>query len=114
MHGYGVNMRYLGLVLEKSRETWLRSIIMSEVVARCAKKFLQFDLQNCIINLNESKTENTQKYLNKVVISLLNKLLGLSLESDQFWNQLSRQSQEDYQCFIDKREINLGYLIQAL
>lgn len=52
MHGYGVNMRYLGLVLERSRETWLRSIVMSEILVRCAKKFLHFDLQNCITNLN--------------------------------------------------------------
>jgi len=26
---------------------------------------------------------------------------------------LSRQSQEDYQCFIDKREINLGYILSS-
>jgi hypothetical protein len=52
MHGYGLNIRYLGLVMEKAKENWIKSILMSEISARCAKYFLKFDLQDCILNLN--------------------------------------------------------------
>lgn len=66
---------------------------MSEIVARCGKKFLEFDLQECILNLNESKGKNVERYLGKIVISFMNRLLGSSEECDNFWIQLSRQSQ---------------------
>ncbi len=49
-----------------------------------------------------------------MVVTFLNKLLGGSEETDIFWNQLSRQSQEDYQCYVDRREINVGYFAQAI
>ncbi len=44
----------------------------------------------------------------------MNKVLGNSEESDLFWNQLSRQSQENFQCYVDKKELNIGYFVQAL
>ena len=52
LHKLGINMRYLGVILEKSKANWLKEIIMSEICARCAKKFLNFDLQDCLLNIN--------------------------------------------------------------
>ena len=51
MHRDGVNMRYLGLMLDNCKEPWLEGMLTSEVVARSAKYFLRYDLQDGLLNL---------------------------------------------------------------
>lgn len=114
MHGYGVNLRYLGLVLERASEPWLKAVIMAEVAARSAKCFLKFDLQDCTLNLNETSLEQVRKYHAKQAICFLNKLLGNSEQTEQFWAQLSRQSQHHFGCYLDRTQLNVGFLIQSL
>lgn len=87
---------------------------MSEICARCAKSFLRFDLQDCLLNLSESNVENVYKFQVKQVISFLNKMLGSSQESDTFWKQLNRQSQTYFRVSINREEVNQGYLLQAI
>ena len=52
MHEHGINIRHLGMLLEKVKESWLKNMIMAEIAARCAKYFLRFDLQDSLLNLN--------------------------------------------------------------
>ena len=81
MHRYGINMRYLGVLLEKIKVSWLKEIIMAEICARCAKNFLLFDLQDCLLNLSEANDEAVRKFQIKQVINFLNKMLGNSQDS---------------------------------
>ena len=81
MHRYGINMRYLGVLLEKVKVSWLKEIIMAEICARCAKNFLLFDLQDCLLNLSEANDEAVRKFQIKQVINFLNKMLGNSQDS---------------------------------
>ena len=81
MHRYGINMRYLGVLLEKIKVSWLKEIIMAEICARCAKNFLLFDLQDCLLNLSEANDEAVRKFQIKHVINFLNKMLGNSQDS---------------------------------
>lgn len=50
MHSLGINMRYLGSLVELSKRDWLRSMLLSEIVARSAKYILWFDLQESTLN----------------------------------------------------------------
>ena len=81
MHRYGINMRYLRVLLEKVKVSWLKEIIMAEICARCAKNFLLFDLQDCLLNLSEANDEAVRKFQIKQVINFLNKMLGNSQDS---------------------------------
>lgn len=114
MHSYGINIRYLGVLLEKTKVAWLKELLMSEICARSAKKFLNFDLQDCLLNLSESSDETVRKYQSRLVINFLNKLLGNSKDSEILWRQLNRQSQSYFKVSIDKEELNHGYLLQSL
>ena len=49
---------------------------MSEICARCGKSFLNFDLQDCLLNLSESNTESVNNFQVKQVVNFLNKMFG--------------------------------------
>ncbi len=51
-------MRYLGLVYDHAKETWLKGILLAEIVARSAKYFLRYDLQDSSINLAATSIEH--------------------------------------------------------
>ena len=87
---------------------------MAEICARSAKNFLNFDLQDCLLNLFETNEENVRKFQVKQVINFLNKMLGNSQDSVTFWKQLNRQSQSYFKVSVDKEELNQGFFIQAL
>jgi hypothetical protein len=44
-------MRYLGLLLDNAKEQWVKSLLLAEIVARSAKCFLRYDLQDSALNL---------------------------------------------------------------
>lgn len=44
-------MRYLGLLLDNAKEQWVKGLLMAEIVARSAKYFLRYDLQDSALNL---------------------------------------------------------------
>lgn len=69
-------MRYLGYLLEKANVNWVKEIIMSEICARCGKNFLNFDMQDCLLNLSETNSEAVSSFQVKQVINFLNKMLG--------------------------------------
>ena len=102
LHEYGVNMRYLGVLLERVNLNWIKEIVMSEICARSAKNFINFDLQDCLLNLSESNAENVRNFQVKQVIGFLNKVFGKGQESDTFWKQLNRQAQTYYKVSINK------------
>lgn len=87
---------------------------MSEIIARCAKKYLNFDLQDCTLNLNETNIENVHKFQLKQLVKFLNKMLGNSQETEIFWKQLNRQSQSEFKVSINREEISQEFLLQAL
>jgi hypothetical protein len=60
MHLTGLNIRYLGLVYDHAKEQWLRTILNSEVLARSAKYFLRYDLQDSTMNLNAESLEQAR------------------------------------------------------
>jgi hypothetical protein len=49
-------MRYLGLLYDHAKEQWLKSIVLAEIVARAAKYFLRYDLQDSAINLGATSS----------------------------------------------------------
>lgn len=75
---------------------------MSEICARCGKNFLNFDLQDCLLNLSENNVETVRNFQVKQIINFLNKIFGKGQESDIFWKQLNRQSQAYYKVSINK------------
>jgi hypothetical protein len=60
MHLTGLNIRYIGLVCDHAKEQWLRTILNSEVLARTAKYFLRYDLQDSTMNLNAESLEQAR------------------------------------------------------
>ena len=81
MHSSGINMRYLGTMIEKSREQWLQSLLLSEVVARSAKWFLRYDMQETALGLGVDSVERAEEYQKGQVVTWMNKLFGVGLES---------------------------------
>lgn len=51
MHLSGLNARYLGLLHDTLKENWLKGMVMAEIIARSAKYFLRYDLQDSTISL---------------------------------------------------------------
>lgn len=51
LHHSGLNMRYLGLLFDNAKEQWLKGILLAEIVARAAKYFLRYDLEDSALNL---------------------------------------------------------------
>jgi hypothetical protein len=49
-------MSYLGLLYDHAKEQWLKSIVLAEIVARAAKYFLRYDLQDSAINLGATSS----------------------------------------------------------
>jgi len=45
MHLYGLNIRYVGQLINYTNSDWLKSMLMAEVVARAAKYFIKYELQ---------------------------------------------------------------------
>lgn len=54
---------------------------MSEICARCSKNFLNFDMQDCLLNLSENNNEAVSSFQVKQVINFLNKMLGKGQET---------------------------------
>jgi hypothetical protein len=77
LHLSGLNIRYLGLVLEHAKESWLRAIISSEIVARSAKYFLRYDLQDSCLNLSASTIEQAKDFQIGLALGWLNRVLGI-------------------------------------
>jgi hypothetical protein len=107
-------MRYLGLVYDNSKETWLKGILLAEIVARAAKYFLRYDLQDSSINLAATSIEHANDYQINQVIAWLNRIVGIGPESDSLWRQIFRQAQTSFKCTINRDNLNIGFLIQAL
>jgi hypothetical protein len=70
-------MRYLGLLYDHAKEQWLKSIVLAEIVARAAKYFLRYDLQDSAINLGATSSENAREYQVGQVLGWLNRLFGI-------------------------------------
>ncbi len=83
-------------------------------MARCAKYFLKFDLQDSTINLNEQNVANITKFQTRLVINFLNKMFGNSTETEIFWKQLNKQSLTYFKYPIDRKFINPNYLMQSI
>ena len=50
IHGYGLNIRHLGLIYKRISQNWLKLTIKAEMAARSLKTLFRFDLQSCILN----------------------------------------------------------------
>jgi hypothetical protein len=70
-------MRYLGLAYDNAKENWFKSIILAEIVARSAKYFLRYDLQDSSINLGATSIDHAREYQINQVLGWLNRILGI-------------------------------------
>lgn len=71
-------------------------------MARSAKYFLRYDLQDSTINLGASNIEQAKEYQINQVIGWLNRILGIGPESDSLWRQIFRQAQTYFKCTINR------------
>jgi hypothetical protein len=77
MHASGINMRYLGILVDLCKEDWLRALLLSEITARAAKYFLRFDMQESAFNLGVDSLERAKDFQKGQVINWLNRLFGV-------------------------------------
>lgn len=79
MHLYGLNMRYIGQIINftNSNSEWLKSMLMAEVVARAAKYFIKYDLQESTMALKSQSVEESYEFQAGQVIGWLNRILGV-------------------------------------
>jgi hypothetical protein len=114
MHMSGLNIRYLGLLYDNAKEQWLKGLLLSEIVARAAKYFLRYDLQDSALNLGATNSEAAREYQVGQVMGWLNRLFGIGPESDSLWRQIFRQAQTSFKCTVNRESLNVGFLMQAL
>ena len=114
LHLAGLNIRYLGIVFDNAKETWLKGILLAEIVARSAKYFLRYDLQDSTINLGASSLEDAFEYQVNQVLGWLNRIFGIGNESESLWRQIFRQAQTYFKCSVSRDTLNVGFLMQAL
>jgi hypothetical protein len=86
MHAKGINMRYLGKVAQAVTMPYFRSVILSEVASRAAKKFLrknlQDDLRSYVLKSKRDPSPNEiDDYLLQQTYDFLSLLLGTTAES---------------------------------
>jgi hypothetical protein len=60
MHSFGLNARYLGLLHDTLKENWLKGMVLAEIIARSAKYFLRYDLQDSTISLGAISLETAK------------------------------------------------------
>lgn len=77
LHKAGINMRYLGLLLDHCKEPWLKAIVTSEIIARAAKYFLRYDLQDSLLNLSAGSLREINDYQIGQVLGWINRILGI-------------------------------------
>jgi len=77
MHFYGLNIRYLGQIINYTDSDWLKSMLVAEVVARAAKYFIKYDLQGSTIALQSQSVEESYEFQVAQVIGWLNRILGV-------------------------------------
>jgi hypothetical protein len=79
MHLYGLNMRYIGQIINftNSNSEWLKSMLMAEVVARAAKYFIKYDLQESTMALKSQSVEESYEFQVGQVIGWLNRIFGV-------------------------------------
>lgn len=87
---------------------------MAEIVARAAKYFLRYDLQDSALNLAATTSEAAKDYQLGQVLGWLNRLFGIGPESDSLWRQIFRQAQSNFKCNVSRENLNVGFLVQAL
>ena len=102
MHSNGINMRYLGFVHDNAKETWLKKIVLSEIVARSAKYFLRYDLQESLVNMNLNSLEEALEYQISQVLAWFNRIFGIGPESDSIWRQIFKQAQVNFKCSVSR------------
>lgn len=102
MHMSGLNIRYLGMLYDNAKEQWLKSILLAEIVARAAKYFLRYDLQDSSLNLAATSIEAARDYQEGQVLGWLNRLFGIGPDSDSLWRQIFRQAQTSFKCSVNR------------
>jgi hypothetical protein len=60
MHSFGLNAKYLGLLHDTLKENWLKGMVLAEIIARSAKYFLRYDLQDSTISLGAISLETAK------------------------------------------------------
>lgn len=119
LHREGINIRYLGLLRSSVKDTKIKQILLSEMVARVIKNISRDKLRKKMSKLKASSlSEDPYK---QVIVNFLNLILGWRGEkSKKFWSEtvktnllktfLSSLSSEEQNNFDIKTQINMYYL----
>jgi tetratricopeptide (TPR) repeat protein len=96
-HSFGVNMRYLGLVAEKSTLSHVKSMIYVEIIARTCKNIFFQDLSEYIFKMFEENQESSPRKIEKRVsiahLSISQGLYGsIGKNSGNFYGDRARSS----------------------
>lgn len=106
-------MRYLGYLYDNTQQKWLKELLRSELVARCAKQSLSEDLQEYSFVSRESfnSTQSNpigshERLQAKRVISFLNVLFGHSSSTDRLWEKMDSYCEIHFKCFLLSRKVD--------
>lgn len=102
MHLNGLNIRYLGQIINFITIDWLKAMLMAEVVARSAKYFIKYDLQESTLALKSQSIEESYEFQMDQVIGWLNRIFGVGRESEGLWSQITRQAAVKYRVNVHK------------
>eukprot|EP01133_Synstelium_polycarpum_P015910 gene15910-18908_t len=83
LHKSGVNVRYLGHVRQRVEAPDMQSLIFVEMCARVVKQQLRQKLR---YKMKQAKIPLEAPY-RRLIVAYLNRLLGTSDKTDQFWNE---------------------------
>jgi len=125
-HEFGVNLRYLGKVVERSRLPHIREFLIAEVIARSVRKILDKSMTHTIYRagkitdvfkpdiysgtspevIRENFQADFDRSLKQIVVRVLNLTMGSSSESKKYWNAMVKpQVYLDYSFIFPKNFI---------
>jgi ribosome-associated toxin RatA of RatAB toxin-antitoxin module len=117
LHLYGINIRYLGVIVKRTKLSWLRKIFQAEIAARCLKNYFRLEIQNSILYSQPNQQERQEDRERIRVISFLNTVFGNTDPTFKLWRNLNVTAMEKYHVKIWDSEftnLNSGYLLQAI
>lgn len=120
----GIPTKYIGLLGQRSAVELVRRICQSEVAARSCAVILRNELQQVIrsgellgselVDDRPALIARSKELSLSCLLDLANTILSDSKESDLLWKIVANQSDNDFNCSVERKDITEGYFLQAL